>query len=77
MEPQPISSIVSRQSAEKPGLMMAIRLTPFAASAFTVASVAGFSHSARPNCDWKVSISLSEERLSASPSRRAVLAQWQ
>jgi hypothetical protein len=35
----PISSIVSRQSAEKPGVTTAIRLMPWAASVFIVSSV--------------------------------------
>jgi len=50
---------------------------PLAPNSLMVASVAGFSHSARPNCDWKLIISLSGESPSASRSSLVVFEQWQ
>ena len=46
-----ISSSVSRQSTEKPGVMTATFLTPLLASYLTVLSVAGSSHLALPKRD--------------------------
>src|SRR5580704_10478906 len=46
-----ISSNVSRQSAEKPGVITSRFLHPRSASVWTVSMVAGVNHSARPNRD--------------------------
>ena len=73
-----ISSSVSRQSAAKPGVITARFFTPRSASAFTVWSVQGCSHSARPKRDWKVSSSfdfVETEPLRATAA--SVSRQWQ
>ncbi len=72
----PISSIVSRQSAVKPGQNTSARRTPASPNSRSVGAVYGCSHSALPKRDWNVTRHSVVDSPSAAISNAPVCWHW-